>query len=221
MKMYGYEEDFYNEPSEFDIAVTEFKQYLMKSVKENFVSEMDRLRKENKELQGIKANLEAVKQDFENKKRQLESEYQTLKSNVRRERLVDLTKDHKVILYRAYSKHILPQKCNKCDTNRRIEYISPLGRKAREDCLCKEGKSVYYPHEFIRYEFKLNRDKNGVTAWYRQYSDDDDGFVSDSSIHVKNTYSPDMKFDDLNQYNTFFKTEEECQNYCDWLNAKE
>jgi len=27
-----------------------------------------------------------------------------------------------------------------------------------------------------------------------------------------------LKFEDLDRYNTFFKTEEECQKYCDWLN---
>ncbi|MES1047210.1 hypothetical protein FOA22_22410 [Heyndrickxia oleronia] len=216
-----YENDFYDEPSEFDIQVEEFKASLMKSVKEEFVSEMERLKNENKELQDIKANFEAIKQDFEHKKRQLESEYQTLKSNVRSERLVELLKDHKIILYKAYSKREYPPKCDKCDRNRKIQYISPLGRETTEDCLCKEGKTVYYPHEFMRYEFRLNRNKNGVTAWYRQYSDDEDGFTYDSSINVDEIYSPDMKFEDLKQYGTFFKTKEECQAYCDYLNSEE
>ncbi|WP_284037433.1 hypothetical protein [Neobacillus sp. 114] len=214
-----YENDFYDEPSEFDIQVDEFKQRLMKSVKEEFVSEMERLIKENKELQDVKANFEEIKRDFENEKRKLESEYQTLKSNVRRERLVDLLKDHKIILYKAYSKTEYPPKCDKCDKHRRIQYISPLGRKTSEDCLCKEVKTVYYPREFIRYEFRLNRDKNGVTAWYRQYSDDEDGYIHESSIHADSIYSPNMKFEDIKQYSTFFKTEEECLAYCDYLNS--
>jgi HD superfamily phosphohydrolase len=216
-----YQNDFYNEPSEFDIQVDEFKQSLMKSVKKEFVSEMERLSTENKELQDIKANFEAVKRDFENKKRQLESEYQILKSNVRRERLVDILRDHKIILYKAYSKREYPPKCEKCDKHRKVNYISPLGRMTSEDCSCKEGKTVYYPEEYIRYEFRLNRDKNGVTAWYRQYNDDEDGFTSDSSIHADYIYSPDMNFEDLKRYSTFFKTKEECQAYCDYLNSKE
>ncbi len=216
-----YEDDFYDEPSEFDIQVNEFKENLMKSVKEEFVSEMDGLRKENKELQGIKANFEAVKRDFENKKRQLESEYQILKSDVRRERLVDLLKDHKVILYKAYPRLEYPPKCDKCDKNRRLYYTTPLGRKTYEDCSCNESKTVYSPKEYIRYKFKLNRDENGIIAWYRQYGDDEDGFTYDYSIHADEIYFHDIKFEDLKKYSTFFKTKKECQSYCDYLNSLE
>lgn len=219
--MEWYEEDFYDEPSEFEIQVEQFKENLMKSVKENFITEMEQLREENKNLQDVKANFDSIVRDYENKKRQLESEYQSLKNNVRRERLVDLLKDHKIILYKAYSKQIYPPKCDKCNKHRRIQYISPLGRETSEDCLCKEGKTVYSPEEYTRYEFRLNRNGNDVTAWYRQYRDDEDGLVYESSIHVDNIYSPDMKFEDLKQYSTFFKSKEECQAYCDYLNGLE
>jgi hypothetical protein len=216
-----YEEDFYDEPSEFDIAIEHFKANLMKSVKEDFISQMERLKKENEELQDVKKDFEQIKRDFAHKKSELEREYETLKSNVRRERLVDLSKDHKIIMYKAYSKRKYPPKCDKCDINRKIQYVSPLGRKTTEDCLCKEGKSIYSPAEFIRYEYRLNRNNNAVTAWYRQYSENEDGFVYDSSIHADQIYSPDMKFEDLKQYSTFFKTEEECQAYCNYLNSQE
>ncbi|WP_342025760.1 hypothetical protein AADC60_24670 [Cytobacillus pseudoceanisediminis] len=216
----SYYEDFYHEPSEFDIQVDHFKESLMKSVKEDFLSEMERLKKENENLQDVKDNFNGIVRDYENKKQQLESEYQTLKRNVRRERLVELMKDHKVILYKAYSKKERPPKCDKCDKYRRIAYITPLGKKASEDCLCNEGKTVYYPKEYILYEFKLNSNGNSMTAWYRQYSDDRDGFT-DSSIHAEDIYSTEKKFEDLKQYSTFFKTEEECQAYCDYLNSKE
>jgi hypothetical protein len=215
------EEDFYNEPSEFDIAIEEFKSNLMKSVKDEFVTEMDRLKKENAELQAVKKDFEGIKRDYENKKREVERERNDLQYKLRRERLVDLLKDHKIILYKAYSKSVRPPKCDKCDSNRRVEYISPLGRKTHENCLCSEGKTVYYPHEFMRYEFRLNRNKNGVIAWYRQYSDDEDGLAYDSSIHADEIYSLDMKFEDLKRYSTFFKTKEECQSYCDYLNSEE
>jgi len=217
----NYYDEFYQEPSEFEIQVDEFKTSLMKSVKEEFINEMEEIKKENEELQEVKTNFLAVKSDYETKKRQLENEYQTLKNNVRRERLVDLLKDHKITLYKAYSKRVLPPKCDKCDSRRKIEYISPLGRKTHEECLCAESKTVYYPNEFVRYEFKLNRDGKDLSAWYRQYSDDEDGFVYDSSIYADKIYNSEMKFEDLKQYSTFFKTEEECQKYCDYLNSKE
>lgn len=216
-----YEEDFYNEPSEFEKQIDEFKESLLNTVKEEFVAEMEQLKTENEKLQSVKHNFEEIKRNYENKKRELENERIDLHHKVRRERLVELLKDHKTILYRAYSKRVLPQKCEKCDANRRVEYISPLGRKKHENCLCSEGKTEYYPHEFIRYEFRLSPRTTSITAWYRQYSDDEDGLVLDSSTHAEFIYSSDLKFEDLSQYKTFFKTEEECQAYCDYLNSKE
>ncbi len=62
--MEWYEEDFYEEPSEFDNAMDEFKASLMKSVKEEYVSEMERLRAENLELQSVKTYFEKIKKVY-------------------------------------------------------------------------------------------------------------------------------------------------------------
>lgn len=125
------------------------------------------------------------------------------------------------MLYRASTNYVYPPKCGKCDKFGKIEYITPLGRKASESCLCRESKVMYRPAEFVRYEFRLNRDKNGMVVWYRQYSDDEDGLTWDNSIKLEDVYSPDTKFEDIKSYSsTFFKTEEECQAYCDYLNSK-
>ena len=57
-------EDFYNEgPSDFDIAIEEFKEGLRKTVKEEILNEMSRLKKENEELQEVKKNFDKIKQD--------------------------------------------------------------------------------------------------------------------------------------------------------------
>ena len=53
-----YPDDFYNEPSEFDMQVEEFKESLAKSIKSDFLEEMERLKAENRKLQGIKENFE-------------------------------------------------------------------------------------------------------------------------------------------------------------------
>ena len=49
-----YYDDFYNEPSEFDEKMEELKESLAGAVKSEFLEEMERLKKENKKLQGIK-----------------------------------------------------------------------------------------------------------------------------------------------------------------------
>ena len=66
--MSWHEDDFYNEPSEFDMQVEEFKESLAKAVKSEFLEEMERLKKENRNLREIKENFEQIKRDYERKK---------------------------------------------------------------------------------------------------------------------------------------------------------
>ncbi|MDF1511083.1 hypothetical protein Gp_81 [Bacillus phage vB_Bacillus_1020A] len=215
-----YDEDFYYEPSEFDLKVEEFKESLSVSVKEEFLSEMERLRKENAELQEVKANFKQIKAEYDQKKRELDFEKSNLKSQVRRERLSELMKDFEVIMYRAYSKTVFPPKCDTCDRNRRIKYTTPLGREAYEDCQCKKGKTVYSPREYICKSFEMDQDGKKLKAWY-VFKDNDDYASFDYSTFAKTIYHEGLKYEDLNNYDTFFKSTEECQGYCDFLNAKE
>lgn len=58
----------YFEPGEFDEKIEELKNELRESVKKEINDEIEKLRKENKELQGIKRNFESVKKDFGERK---------------------------------------------------------------------------------------------------------------------------------------------------------
>src|SRR5690625_3263152 len=129
-----YDEDFYYEPSEFDLKVDEFKESLMKSVKEDFITELEELKKENESLQEVKKNFESIKQDYENKKRQLNFEKNDLERKVRNARLSELTKDRQVVMYKADSKRVKPPKCDKCDVDRKIHYKTPSGKDKFEYC---------------------------------------------------------------------------------------
>jgi hypothetical protein len=222
IKMDWYENDFYEEPSEFDIQVSEFKRSLMKSVKEDFVSEMERLTKENKELQDIKANFEAVKRDFENKKRQLESEYQTLKSNVRRERLSQLMKDMEVELFSVASTSKSQPKCDKCDEKRRVYYKTPSGKETYEMCECSGRISIYEPIPTLLSSFSI-RNGEGF-AWYKVNTDRSDDWLSyyDDSISGKELIVSEDQFESVGySYRVLFKNKEIAQKYCDHKNNQE
>ena len=65
-----YDEDFYDEPSEFEEQVENLKESLSKSIKNEFMEEMERIKKENKTLQGIRDHFEQIKRDYEQKKRE-------------------------------------------------------------------------------------------------------------------------------------------------------
>lgn len=220
--MYDYD-DFYNEPSEFDMQVDEFKQSLLNSVKDEYKADMERLRKENADLQEVKQNFDQIKREYEKKKIELEHMKRNLRNEVRRERITELMGDFGVELFRASSKWQDGPKCNKCDDKRIIHYTSPLGQPKQETCDCKNSIKYYEPQSYLCSSFEV-RDR-GFIAWYKAYEiHRADGmefeFISSSSTPMK-IYAGE-EFETLDDpYYIHFKSKEECQAYCDWLTAKE
>lgn len=216
-----YDDDFYYEPSEFDTLVNEFKESLSKSVKEEFVSEMEQLRKENENLQDVKSNFEAIVRDYENKKRQLEHEYQTLKSNVRRERLSELMKGFEVEFYTVSSRSKEKPKCDKCDENRRLYYKTPSGKDAYEMCECDSKIHTYEPIPIILSVLSIRNGKGN--AWYKVKIDRQDEWLSyyEDSISGDELITSEAQFEDIRySYKSLFKTKEIAQKYCDYKNTK-
>ncbi|MES9681676.1 hypothetical protein ABWK22_01925 [Gottfriedia acidiceleris] len=219
--MFEYE-DFYHEPTEFELQIEALKASLLKSVQEKYVTEMEQLRKENADLQDIKRNFAQIQSEFRNKEMQLERERNDLVRKVRSEKLGELMKDFEVITYRACQKRQTLPKCDKCNQRRQIEYTTPLGNTAHENCDCNKGVYIYVPEEHVATEFKKSRNKvNEMTVWYKKKQDyDEDYYVYDPSTMLKVIYHEGLKFEDLSSHDTFFKTKEECQAFCDYLNAK-
>ena len=61
-------DEFYDEPSEFDIQIEEWKDTLRECVKKEYKEEMERLRKENAELLDIKKNWQEKIRELETEK---------------------------------------------------------------------------------------------------------------------------------------------------------
>lgn len=228
--MYDYE-DYYSEPSEFEQQIDEFKESLMKVVKEEHQNEINRLRKENEDLQETKKNFNSIKKDYESKIRELENEKQKLESNAKRMRLEELFEgEFNVILYRPYDKTMYHQKCNKCDDDRKVKFSSPSGKEYKEDCNCAKGFRKYSPSPYYCSEFRVNRRRDKgelpLLMWYKKYNDyssDYDGYTYDSSDLIKTIYSEDMDYETIKKeysYSIYFKSEVDCQKYCDWLNEQ-
>jgi hypothetical protein len=214
-----YDEDYYNEPSEFDMMVDEFKESLIKSVKEEHQQAMNKLQKENAELRVIKKDFESIKKDYENKKRQLDSEYQTLKSNVRRERLKELMKDLEVEMWTVAYKSIKQEKCDKCDDNRRVYFTKPSGKQDYEMCECNSSVHFYEPIPTILntlivrngsgsvyYEVKYDKSWGDTLTYYTD-SIDSDKFVTNEE-QFKDVWSTKAVFKDIDM----------AQKYCDYKN---
>lgn len=217
-----YCEDFYHEPSEFDLRIDEFKESLMKSVKEDFIAELEELKKENESLQDVKKNFESIKRDYENKERELEIERNNAKREVRRELISDILDEYRLIMYQASQVGVEKPKCDKCDKNRRINYKTPLGKDATEYCDCSTKEYTYKPKKHALVELSPRNNFYDLSAFYYEVRNsggkDEYLRLSDYSQHATYIYRDGMGYKDIKRYSTFFKTKEECQKYCDWLN---
>lgn len=215
-----YDEEFYHEPSEFDMLLHEFKESLTKSIKEEYIDKMNKIQAENKELQEVKANFEAIKKDYESKKHELSREYEQKKHDVRRERLHQLMKDFEVELYSVSSRGKKKPKCDKCDEKRRIYYTTPLGKETYEKCECDTSIQTYEPIKTILKTFSI-RDGEG-SAWYTiQDEGKYDEYLKyyDDSISGQELITDEAQFEDAGYaYRTLFKTKELAQKFCDIKN---
>ena len=217
-------EDYYfDNHSEFDAQVDEFKESLKKAVKQEYIDEMNRIKKENEELQEVKKNFEAIKQDYVRKERELESERNNLLSTVRKERLEELFKGCESVAYKVGTTVAKIPKCDRCDDCRRIHFKSPLGNYMTERCSCDKGKQLYKPKTLVVSEFSLGRHE--LSVFYKPFDwSDTDGMTIDhdaSSTHSSNVYKEGEDFSKLKRYETVFMNEEDCLKYCEYLQEKE
>lgn len=69
-----YYEDFFNEPSESDLAIEELKAHLRNEVKEEILNKLNSLKEENEMLLDIKNNWDKLKREYDDKISELERE---------------------------------------------------------------------------------------------------------------------------------------------------
>ncbi|QSF42685.1 hypothetical protein [Paenibacillus tianjinensis] len=222
--MSWYDEEFYREPSEFEEQIDALKESLMNAIKDEHKAELDKLRKENAELEVIKRDFAQIKEDYRAKERGLELKMKEAQTEARRTRLSALLESFGVTLFQAKRTSILGSKCDKCDDNRQIHYSTPSGKPAQEYCECRVYSILYVPEERICCEFKIERGGQKMKAWYdvmpSKHDDEDYGSYR-SSTHLDALYEDGMSFEKLKQHGTFFKEKADCQRYCDWLNEQE
>ena len=222
-----YPEDFYCEPSEFEMQVEEFKESLAKSIKSEFLEEMERLKAENRKLQGIKYNFEQVKRDYERKKMECDMMIREAENNAKRMRIEEVMERFRVFFWRPSWEYLYGPKCDKCDKNRRIQVTLPSGNQVNDECECEKSRAkVMVPEKMVRYEL-ADRDRK-IAAWYtacgkegeRYYKLDYVGTVfAEKNLVVQGT-SFDVLEKREDQSYLLFSTREECLAYCEYLNEK-
>lgn len=219
-----YEFDDYFEPSEFDEKIEELKEELKKSVKQEISDELEKLRKENKELQGIKENFEAIKKDFEEKKQECERTMQSAEYHAKHARLKELMEQVKLVLWSATWDARYKKKCDNCDYWRQIKVTLPSGNTATDTCTCGKAAHVYYPKENVLYEM-VDRNHD-LRMWYKERGDEgEEYFVADTiAVSPSKIIDHNKNFEEIDKSKIrgmFFTSFEECQEFCNYLNKKE
>lgn len=221
-----YDEDFYDDPSDFEAQIDEFKESLAKSVKNGFLQEMERLEKENEELRVIKESFDRIKRDYEKKKQECAMAMREAEQKAKRMKVDEFMERFKTFLWRPGCTYLYGPKCDKCDENRQIEMILPSGKKVNDDCECAKSKTkVMVPERMVRYELE---DIYGMVAWYRVCEDEGNRYYALDyvwNVSAEETMvEPGTGFDVLekkeNQRDILFPTIEECLAYCEYLNKK-
>lgn len=210
-----FEENWCEEPREEETALIEA---IKEGVRQDIKVEMERLRKENAELQQYKKE----RQEVENVKKWYESRLQTeveaYKRELRSAKIKELFGDYIVIGWGVKQKITLPPKCDKCDKDRYIHFKSPSGKELTELCDCAHGKIVYEPIELSL--IKIGGYKGNISRYY--YDEESRSEYSEYYDYTSYVYDGKTPFDKLTSYWAIvFLDKETCERYCAWKTEQE
>lgn len=240
MSYWDYDEPMW-EPSEADELFDELKSKLVDAAKASLKSDMESLKSRNEYLEKRNKELENKAWAVEQKEHDIEYKAQNLRREVEKEfyktAIDDLFKDvlEKSQLWFADNKPHEKPKCDKCDENRNWVLIWPDGTTTSKRCACSQPDYWYEPEEtwIDTLKYKIKDSNYPSEKYYRlnksyQYTGDSrrsDYSYEDFGIQfVYDKFCDDVieKHKQLGYGKKIgFKSKEECQKYCDWLNKKE
>ena len=210
-------DDFY-EPSEFDQQVEEWKEALKKSVKKEYMDEMERLRKENAELMDIKKNWSEKIHEIDNAKEELRITLVNAEKKAKKARLSEILSPFTEQAWGyMYNFVYVREKCEKCDDEGYVHFKSPQGHDHKELCDCRKQVIRYSPVEAkIAYLSEFNSEIEAVVEFPRKANPEDRYDYCETSELYKGE-----DFDEIDSYKgIIFTDKSDCQRYCDYLNER-
>lgn len=216
-------EDFFNEgPSDYELFMNDLKETLKKSIKDEFIKEMDKLRAENKKLQDVKENFEQIKLDYAHKEQELKAREQDMEKNLARKKIMKLATiaDMKAQIYYIDDDTAYLPKCDKCDENRLIHFKSPTGKDCTEPCPnCGTTYHKYYvkPVDTMKILFPNDPTLHRVAYYLRH-----DRWGESYSYELQDIYRGSAADYDTSSgykmHHTAFESKELAQKICDRIN---
>lgn len=238
MSYWDYEEPYW-EPSEADELFDEIKSKLLAAAKDSLKNDIETLKSRNEYLERRNNELESKAQDVQKKERDLEYKSSNLRSEVEREfyktAITDMFINEmgKAILWFADDKPHIRPKCDNCNDERMWALCWPNGEVITRRCDCACPAYWYEPQEtyisMLKYKVK---DSNYKSERYYSLDRSYQNTKSSYDDYSYNSFDITFVFDKFNDevierhkqlgYNKHigFKTKEECQKYCNWLNDK-
>lgn len=211
-------DDFYDEPSEFDIQIEEWKDTLRECVKKEYKEEMERLRKENAELSDIKKNWNEKIGELEREKNKLEIAIKDAENKAKKERLRELLDAFTKQAWGVkYSYEYIREKCDKCDDKGYIHYKSPQGRDVKEECNCRRRVPIFRPQEAEIVAFDDRNGKIKPTFCYESNNNNE----CDSYKETKRVYAGENFKDIDSYYGIVFFNKDDCERFCEYKNSKQ
>ena len=225
------------EPSTGDIVFEEIKKVLLGTLKEEIKQELEALRKENEELRPFKEDRDRLQRELDTLRSDCNRRIREADTNAENRMFEALLGEHMIQAWKVGKDYILPPKCEKCDDQRKLHFISPRGKAMTEPCECSQSEVVYSPKPALLARFRVKPDaiaKNQfrddsfcnkpLHYWYTtEYStlDDAEFRISDCS-EVGAPRASDLKpMNELNEWHSVFTSKERCQEFCDYLTKKQ
>lgn len=219
--LHYYDDYFFDEPSELEQQIIEFKSALAESVKDEIKAKIEALEKENAELREFRDMKEQYEASMRKKMLEYDTAIERAKTECLRASLKKIFGENLETAYRVDSEYEKFRKCSRCDDSRRIKYKTPLGRDALEDCVCNRSMAVWSPIEVKLFSFTASSRpiyENPHTSLYYERKEENRDF--DRYDMCGEVYDG-RPFDKVNAYRAVFFDLEKCQEYCDWLNRAE
>lgn len=224
-----YDEESYYEPTPADEIFFEAKEKLENCLKETIKNRIQLLEEENKKLKEENSEFKIKIREVKSKERQLEIKERDLENSVLRKKFSEMLKplEKQYTIYAVDYGYKWIEKCDKCDEDRKIKFVSPLGRELKENCECSRNFKVWKPKELNIKALSLYKNKKtypysiSVTPKYDSPSYADMYCKFELQEFIENLNNLEFNFEDFKYNDIGFKTKEDCQKYCDFLNDKE
>lgn len=237
MGYYEYDTGYY-EPSEADIFFDEMKEKFREYLTEETRSTITRLEEENEELKNANNELRDKNRKLESEKSNAKWTKETLRREVENEfynKAIDemfQSRIENVDLWFADLVARPTPKCKYCNKDRMRVFSFSDGFTMKQPCNCNSSTTSYEPQlatlQTLKYCVKpsiYNSERKYYMADWEAYTPksryDDYGYSEFKILHIVDIFDDDtidLRNDLKYGEKIGFKSKEECQKCCDWLN---